>query len=146
MLDVYQSQTTNGTKVELWTPNSPISKNQEWVPISLFNGYYKIASKLDTTKVLEVSGGGSGNGTQIDISSYTGANYQQWKVTPLGNGYCSLSPANASSSALDDNAQGTTNGNKIQLYTANNTVAQQWKFKYIAQEKTFDNKNKIIRG
>ncbi|MGF7232582.1 RICIN domain-containing protein [Arachidicoccus sp.] len=133
LLDVYASYTANGTKVELWSPNSPISANQEWVPISLFNGYYKIASRMDTTKVLEIANGGTTNGTQADISDYTGAGYQQWKIMPSSNGYCILSPKHASSSALDDNAQATTNGNKIQLYTQNSTVAQQWKFNYVPQ-------------
>lgn len=133
LLDVYASYTADGTKVELWTPNSPLSANQQWVPITLFNGYYKIASRLDTSKVLEVSGSGTADGTQADISTYTGADNQQWQIIPGTGGYCVLSPKNASSSALDDDAQGTGNGNKIQIYTRNSSVAQLWKFNYVPQ-------------
>lgn len=135
VLDVYQSSTANGTKVELWSANSPVTSNQEWVPISLFNGYYKIASKMDTTKVLEVANASTASGTQIDINSYSGATNQQWKIVPLGNGYCSLSPANASSSALDLYASQTANGTKIELWSSNSpaTTNQEWLFKYIAQ-------------
>ncbi|WP_161596672.1 RICIN domain-containing protein [Chitinophaga vietnamensis] len=128
VLDVSGGSTADGTKVELWSNNSPSSTNQQWIVTDVGSGYYKLQPVNAPGKMMDVSASGTADGTQVQIYTDNGTNAQKWKITSLGGGYYNLSPACAPGSSLDDNAQGTANGNKIQIWTSNGTVAQQWKF------------------
>lgn len=128
VLDVTSGATAAGTKVELYTPNSPVSPNQVWKAVALPGGYYKFVDTQDTTKVLDVTGGSSANGTQIEIWGDIGSSAQQWKVTPAGGGYNTLSPACAPSSNLNIHNGSTANGTKVEIQTAASGNAQKFKF------------------
>ncbi|MNY16549.1 Glucan endo-1,3-beta-glucosidase precursor [compost metagenome] len=80
---------------------------------------------------MDVSGGSSANGSQIQIYTSNGTAAQKWKITTLSDGYYTLSPGNATTSALDLDNAGTANGTKVQIYSANGTIAQ--KFRFILQ-------------
>lgn len=128
VLDVTGGATTAGTKVELYSPNSPVSPNQVWKAVALPGGYYKFVDTQDTTKVLDVTGGASANGTQVEIWSDIGSSAQKWKVTPAGGGYNTLSPACAPASNLNIHNGSTANGTKVEIQTAASGNAQQFKF------------------
>jgi hypothetical protein len=128
VLDITAGGTSPGTKVELWSPNSPVSSNQLWRAVALPGGYYKFQAGNDTAMALTDSAGGTGNGTQIVIEPYTGSSAQKWKVIPVAGGYNTLSPASAPSSNLDVYGHGTGNGTKIEIWSANGGTNQQFKF------------------
>ncbi|TDW95864.1 RICIN domain-containing protein [Dinghuibacter silviterrae] len=128
VLDITAGGTSPGTKVELWSPNSPVSSNQVWRAVALPGGYYEFQAGNDTAMALTDSAGGTGNGTQIVIEPYTGSTAQKWKVTPVGGGYNTLSPASAPSSNLDVYAHDTGNGTKIEIWSANGGTNQQFRF------------------
>jgi glucose/arabinose dehydrogenase/PKD repeat protein len=69
-------------------------------------------------KCLEVDGGATADGTQIQISTCTGTPQQVWTV--------SGQTLRALGKCLDISGGGTANGTKIQLWTCNGTAAQNW--------------------
>ncbi|WP_051451699.1 lectin [Actinospica robiniae] len=68
---------------------------------------------------LDDSGGGTTNGTHVQIYGCNGGSTQQWTIATNGtiqiNGGC-----------LDVSNSGTANGTVVQWWTCNNTGAQQW--------------------
>ncbi|MEV4625322.1 ThuA domain-containing protein [Micromonospora sp. NPDC049523] len=69
-------------------------------------------------KCLEVDGGGTADGTQVQINTCTGTPRQTW--TKQGQTLRALGKC------LDVSGSGTANGTKIQLWTCNGTGAQNW--------------------
>ncbi|WP_143309075.1 RICIN domain-containing protein [Chitinophaga vietnamensis] len=128
VLDVTGSATADGTKVELWSENAPITANQQWMVTSTGNGYYKLQPQNAPAKVMNVTGNASADGTQVTIATDNGASGQRWKITAVGNGIYSLSPACATGSSLDVYANNTANGTKIEIWGSNTSPAQRFRF------------------
>jgi len=128
VLDITGGATSAGTKVELYTDNSPVSPNQVWKAVALPGGYYKFVAGNNSNMVLDVTGAASTNGTQVEIWNDIGSTAQQWKVVPVGGGYNTLSPVCAPSSYLDVYNGGTANGTKIEIWTAKTGNRQKFKF------------------
>ncbi|WP_165851773.1 endo-beta-N-acetylglucosaminidase H [Chryseobacterium pennipullorum] len=126
LLDVSNSGTADGTKVQLWSSNN--SNAQKWKVTDVGGGYYKLQPLNGPTKSLDVSNSGTANGTQVQIYTDNGTNAQKWKITSAGSGYYNVSPAHAATSNLDVNGGATTDGSKIQIWSANTGNAQKWKF------------------
>jgi beta-glucosidase len=70
-------------------------------------------------KCVDVAGGGSANGTAIQLYDCNGTAAQRWSVTADGT-------LEALGKCLDVAGGGTANGTAVQLYECNNTGAQQW--------------------
>ncbi|MET8040424.1 ThuA domain-containing protein [Micromonospora sp. NPDC005215] len=70
-------------------------------------------------KCLDVRGGGTTDGTQVQIYTCNGGTAQSWTVT-------SGSTIKALGKCLDVSGSGTADGTKIQLWTCNGTGAQNW--------------------
>ncbi|MBT2490971.1 ThuA domain-containing protein [Streptomyces sp. ISL-96] len=70
-------------------------------------------------KCMDVAGGATTDGTQIQLWTCSGANAQKW--TRPGDG-----TFRALNKCLDVSGGGSANGTKIQLWTCNGTGAQQW--------------------
>ncbi len=70
---------------------------------------------------LDATGGGTSNGTLVELYSCNGTGAQQWHATTSGqlinthSGLC-----------LDDPNSSTTPGTQLQLYGCDNTAAQKW--------------------
>ncbi|MEU8331581.1 ThuA domain-containing protein [Micromonospora sp. NPDC048839] len=69
-------------------------------------------------KCLDVRGGGTADGTQIQLYTCNGGSAQNWTV--------SGSTIRALGKCLDVNGGATANGTKIQLWTCNGSAAQNW--------------------
>ncbi|MFI9384456.1 RICIN domain-containing protein [Kutzneria sp. NPDC052558] len=69
-------------------------------------------------KCVDVAGGSSANGTQVQIYTCNGSTAQSW--TQSGSALQALGKC------LDVASAGTANGTKVQLYDCNGTAAQQW--------------------
>ncbi|MEU7281037.1 lectin [Streptomyces sp. NPDC045431] len=70
-------------------------------------------------KCLDVAGGSSADGTQVQVWTCTGSTAQKWTVPTDGS-------LRALGKCLDVSGGGTADGTKIQLWTCNGTGAQKW--------------------
>jgi hypothetical protein len=76
-------------------------------------------------KALEVRGGGSADGTAVDIATVNASPAQQWQINSNANGTYSLANP-ASGKYLDVIGAGTVDSTGIDIYAGNGTPAQQW--------------------
>ena len=91
------------------------------------DGVYTIRSVKNTKGVLEAAGGGTINGTKVQLYSSNGTDSQGWKVSHDDKGYVTFKNVK-SGLALDlsSGSSNISNGVKVQLYTPNETLAQKW--------------------
>jgi poly(3-hydroxybutyrate) depolymerase len=112
-IDVPNSTTTNGTRVQLWDCHG--GTNQRWT--------YTANRQLSVygNKCLDASGAGTSNGTAIIIWDCHGGTNQQWNInsngsiTSVQSGLC-----------LDASGNATANGTQIQLWGCHGGTNQQW--------------------
>lgn len=128
LVDVNGNPPVNGEDVTLWTYNYPTSSNQVWKLRSVGNGYYALKSVADTSKALEVRGGGSVNSTAVQVATFTNTTAQRWKITYVNGGNYNLEPACAIGKNLDVNGASTADDTKIQIYTAHTGNSQKFRF------------------
>ncbi|WP_316801851.1 RICIN domain-containing protein [Pedobacter nototheniae] len=128
VLDIFGGGSANGTIVELWTKNTPVSANQKFVITSVAGGRYKLQPANAPGKVMTVRGAGTADGTQVDIYTDSGASNQQWAIVDVGGGNYTITPANAPTKPLDLNGYQTANGSKIDIWTNGGGNNQKWKF------------------
>ncbi|WP_286858437.1 MULTISPECIES: RICIN domain-containing protein [Sphingobacterium] len=131
LVDVNGNPPINGEDVTLWTYNYPTSSNQVWKLRNVGSGYYALKSVADTTKALEVRGGGSANSTPVQVATFANTSAQRWKITYVGSGNYNLEPASAPGKNLDVNGSSTTDDTQIQIYSAHTGNAQ--KFRLVKQ-------------
>ncbi|MFC6083769.1 ricin-type beta-trefoil lectin domain protein [Sphaerisporangium aureirubrum] len=70
-------------------------------------------------KCVDVAGGSSANGTQVQLWTCNGSAAQQWTAGTDGT-------LRALGKCLDVNAAGSTNGTRVQIYDCNGSAAQSW--------------------
>ena len=119
-LDIYEE---NGTEAQKFIFKESILNAKQEIP----DGIYKIATKLDSNMVLDVSGGSYNNGANVQI--WKNDNVQQKKFEIIyhseNNGYYEIKSVN-SGKVLDIAGASTKNGANVQQYEPNGTEAQQW--------------------
>ncbi len=89
------------------------------------DGVYSIKSLGSSVHVLDVSGGSTSNGANVQLyaNNYSGA--QKWRVTHDALGYITLT--NVQSGKVLDVAGGkSTRGTNVQQYQSNGSKAQKW--------------------
>jgi poly(3-hydroxybutyrate) depolymerase len=112
-IDVPNSTTTNGTRVQLWDCHG--GTNQRWT----YTANRQLA--VYGNKCLDASGAGTSNGTAIIIWDCHGGTNQQWNInsngsiTSVQSGLC-----------LDASGNATANGTQIQLWSCHGGTNQQW--------------------
>ena len=90
------------------------------------NGNYQIVAR-STGTALDCTGGGTGNGTLIELWTNLSNQYQTWRITYLNNGYYSIINPNSGRS-LDCTGFSGNDGTQIELWDSNGNPGQQWKF------------------
>ena len=75
--DVTNVGTANGSLIQLWNPGG--GTNQQWQPVSLGNGTFKIAGR-GSGRCLAVPSASTANGVQLDIFDCNGSRAQAWKL------------------------------------------------------------------
>ncbi|WP_432088018.1 ThuA domain-containing protein [Streptomyces sp. bgisy095] len=111
-LDVDNSQTADGTKIQLWTCNGTAA--QRWTVAA--DGTVKALGKC-----LDVSGGGSADGTKIQLWTCNGTGAQKW--TPQADG----TVRNPQSAKCLDASGGVWNdGTAVHLWTCHTGANQKW--------------------
>ena len=96
-------------------------------------------------KVLDVTGGKVGNGTNIQLYDYNGTDSQLWRLIDAGNGYYYLQSKLNSSYYLDVSGASSGNGTNIQLYKGNSSNAQKFRFTKVNTSDNNNNSNNKTR-
>lgn len=140
-LDVYAASTANGANIQTYTANG--TKAQQWRMTKtqtlrarldsmasthrndLKDGTYTFGSANKRSMVLDVSGGSSANGANVQLYQSNGTNAQRWQVTHDSKGYVTLTNV-GSGKVLDVNGASTADGANVQQYASNGTWAQKW--------------------
>ncbi len=125
-----------GTGYQVNQPNAERVVNITWgsdVPPPI-NGRYVIVNR-NSGKVLEVPGGSTANGVNLDQNSYSGALNQQWNINPLPDNfggdisYFTIRAAHDGVTA-DDSGWSYANGNPIIQWNGGTNTVEQWFFEY----------------
>ena len=126
VLDVAGAIDANGTNVQIYTLNDSIAQAFKLKSVALINdGTYVIQSAIVTPMVLDISGGSTSNGGNVQIYRSNGTAAQQFVIKHLGGGIYSIQNAN-SGLMLDVACGSTANSANVQQYAWNNTDAQKW--------------------
>ena len=135
-IDLNSGSTNNGTKLWLYEGNNTnaqkfkLLKTSEGTGIStLDNGIYIIESALNTNKVLDVPGGNSSNGINLQIYDSNGTNAQKWQLSYVGNGIYKVVSLKDLTKSLDVAGGSVSKGSVLDLYDYNGTYAQEWLLK-----------------
>ncbi|MFE6787186.1 ricin-type beta-trefoil lectin domain protein [Streptomyces sp. NPDC057680] len=111
-LDVDDSQTADGTKIQLWTCNGTAA--QRWTVSG--DGTAKVLGKC-----LDVSNGGSADGTKVQLWTCNGTGAQKWEPQPNGT------LRNPQSGKCLDASGGVWNdGTAVHLWTCHTGPNQKW--------------------
>jgi alpha-galactosidase len=113
-LDVYNSETAPGTKVEIWDCHS--GANQRWTTTAA--GELQVYSG---TRCLHVRNNGTSAGTPVELGTCDGGAYQRWQLNPDGT----ITDAN-SGLCLDVTGAFAANGTAVELWWCNGGANQQW--------------------
>ena len=89
------------------------------------DGYYKIVTALNSTKVLEVKGASEENSANVQIYKDSNEKQQKFQIKHLGNNEYEIINCK-SGKALDVAWGGTTNCTNVWQYEENGTDAQKW--------------------
>ena len=81
---------------------------------------------MNSGKVLDVNGGVSANGTNVQQYDSNGTYAQKWIAVKNSDGSYTFQSALAENAVLDVNGGSSANGTNVQLYTSNGTNAQKW--------------------
>lgn len=119
-MQVHEFNGSDAQKFDIRKTVSGISENV--IP----NGVYMISSKLDNNMMVDLVGGNTANGNNIQLYQRNGAKAQKWRVRYLSNGYYEISSLNDLTKTIDVASAGTAPGTNVQLYESNKSPAQQW--------------------
>ena len=101
------------------------ANNQKWRLERTSNGYYRIVSMYDESKVLDVAWGGTSNGTNVQVYDINNSSSQNWYFKDAGNGYYNL-VSQVSGLNLDVYGAISDNGTNVQTWENNGNNAQKF--------------------
>lgn len=120
-LDVNGSRTSNGTNVHIYEGSE--GNNQKFIfePIqTLEENEYKVISRTDSNKCLDISEGSTEENANLQIWSLDNVNQQLFRVENVNPRYCKLVAKHS------DKALTVTNNNNVVQTTYNNNDNQHW--------------------
>ena len=137
----------SGTNVQQWTSNN--TSAQKWVVIKNSDGSLTLWSKLGSNLVLDIAGGSTSNGSNVQIYAYNGSGAQRFyfnktsggnnsstnnmRNATLSEGTYVLSSLVGNNQVLDVPGGSLSRLTKMQTYSNNQTPAQRW---YVRQAST----------
>lgn len=137
VLDLPSGATSNGTKLQIWSSNESaaqrftcnnliLRKASENIDGAILaEGTYIVASSNSSSSVLDVDGGLTADGANVQLWSLDSTGAQKWQVTIDSGGYVTLE--NMRSGKVLDVAGGSTNlGTNVRQWTENESSAQKW--------------------
>ena len=126
VLQLVDGDTISGTDVAQFTETGDTS--QRWKLTYLHGGYFKIASLLDTTKVLEIQGCSSSNGANVQIGKYEELDCQLWYIGYMGAGEYRIMSKH-SRKALEIANASVADGSSARVNSYSEDNDQKWIFK-----------------
>ncbi|MBR3629104.1 MAG: family 43 glycosylhydrolase, partial [Oscillospiraceae bacterium] len=97
--DLPNGKTDDGTNIQQWEVNGLFA--QQFRLIADADGWCRIASLGDESKVITVADSNAADGTNVELRTDTGADGQRFKVVQNGGYYAFLSKCSDAKSALD---------------------------------------------
>lgn len=127
VLDVTGGSSASGTNIQTYITNA--SPSQKWhlrASQTLVDGVYTINSSLGQNTLVDVAGGGTHNGTNIQIYENNHTLSQKWLIQyDYATGYYTITNP-LSNKSIDVSYGNIKNGTNIWLYEQNRTCSQQW--------------------
>ncbi len=117
-----QMYTLNYSNAQKWTLKSTAVKAE-----SIAEGTYTIQAAVNTNYVLDIAGGSTSDGGNVQIYSKNNTLAQNFVVTSVGNGYYKIA-CEGTGKVLDVSGGSSANGTNIQQYKWNGSAAQCWRF------------------
>jgi len=132
LLDIANNGTGDKTNVDIWNAGqSGFGRcEQKWVVIRQSDGWYKIFGNY-SRKCLDVYGGGTGTGQNINLYTDNGSASQKWKFYYYNGKYIVKSKLGT---VLDVNGGTLANGTNVQTWSQNNSGAQLWRLQKITND------------
>ncbi|WP_033257915.1 MULTISPECIES: RICIN domain-containing protein [Kitasatospora] len=124
-VDAAAAATANGTVVQQYACNGTTA--QQWQVQDLGNGYVRINSQNDTSKVLDVVDVSTADGAKVQLWAYGGGLNQQWQAVAEASGAYHFVNRN-SGRCLDVPSASTADAVQLQQYACNGTAAQSFTF------------------
>ncbi len=118
--------TANGITITVVNFNPTGNPTAQITVTSGLSGTYKLTPQNASGSCLDVAGGGTSAGTNVDISGCTGASNQSFSFVSQGNGIYTIQPSNATGLCLDVFGGGTSPGTRVDVWTCNGGSNQQW--------------------
>lgn len=128
VVDVDEASNRVGTNIQLWIANGCLAQKWKLYPgQTIAPGVYTVAAKNDSEKNIDISGGNSRNGTNIQLWERNGEWPQRWQLAydAKTSTYTFTNPA--SGRLLDLSAANTAIGTNIQIWQNTYACAQRWK-------------------
>lgn len=146
-LDVDGGIAQNGRNVQVYTKNDTIAQKWRLIKsssdhVNIADSLFSFCSKVGSNFVLDVDGGKTADGTNIQIYKLNDSNAQKFSVQPTGDGWFKISNP-LSGKCLDVKDGSKKSGVNVQLYSYNGTDAQKWRFYSSGEENYFFIKNKL---
>jgi len=108
----------------------------------IIEGEYVIESKLGSRLVLDIAGGSSVDGANIQLYQFNNSSAQKWFIKKNeDNSYSIIN--NSRNKVFDVEAGKRFNGTNVQIYSSNNSLAQKWILKPV---RTIKDGNYIINS
>ncbi|MBR6398111.1 MAG: RICIN domain-containing protein [Lachnospiraceae bacterium] len=130
-LDIAGASIRNGTNARLYAGNGTPAQRFSFEKIDgqrvAPNGIFTFASAINASKVIDVYGGLTRNGANVQLYASNGTAAQQFTLAYLGDGWYTIMNVKAKK-VLDVTGGSRANCANIQLYTSNQTAAQKWRF------------------
>lgn len=92
------------------------------------NTWFRLTPRHATNKCLEVAGGGTGNGSNVQIWGDFDYECQQWRFEDVGDGYYRITPRHATGKCLDVSGVSYDNGATLHIWDYLGGQNQQWAF------------------
>lgn len=130
VLDIQAGVLRAGSNVQAYTMNKSIAQKWKLNEVKYANikeGTYTISSALASDKVLDIAGGSSANGANVQLYSQNGTAAQKFVIKKVSNYEYQITCQN-SGKALDVAGGSGNAGTNIQQYAKNNTDSQRWRF------------------
>ncbi len=127
-MDVSGGNTGNGTNIGTYAVNGTKAQAWNFNSVSIVEtGFYEFAPLTNTGLRLDVAGGSSNNGANVQVYSSNESYAQRWWVRSAGNGWYTITSCR-SAKMLDVLNASTAAGANVQQYQNNGSNAQKWKF------------------
>ena len=132
VIDVTNGSIQTGTNIQMYTLN--YSNAQKWTlkstavkAESIAEGTYTIQAAVNMNYVLDIAGGSTADGGNVQIYSKNNTLAQNFVVTSVGNGYYKI-VCEGTGKVLDVSGGSSANGTNVQQYKWNGSAAQCWRF------------------